>query len=61
MKSMRLPLVATFVTTYFYRAGGGGHGPLAKLVPPESPTDSIEFNKEKLDCQTAHGWHVPNE
>ena len=28
MKSMRPPSVAIFFMTYFYRAGGGGHGPL---------------------------------
>ena len=35
MKSMRLPLVAIFFMTNFYRAGG--HGPLG---PPGSATDT---------------------
>ena len=36
MKSMWSPLVAIFFMTYFYRAGGGGHGPLGP--PPGSAT-----------------------
>ena len=36
MKSMGPPLVSIFFMTYFYRAGGGDHGPLG--IPPGSAT-----------------------
>ena len=37
MKSVRLPSVAIFLMTYFYK-GRGAHGPLGPLGPPGSAT-----------------------
>ena len=40
MKSMWPPLTAIFIMTFFYRAGGRGHGPLG---PPGSATVLVDI------------------
>ena len=56
---MQLPFVAIFFITHFYRAGGGGHGPLAPLHSLlERSTDSGGNFFGLIICQAYYYFNI---
>ena len=61
MKSMRPPSAAIFFMTYFYRAGGGGHGPLGSPGSATASDTEVELEGKSDLVAVSFNWKLTGQ